>query len=265
VLFRSPPGGAGRRDRPLPEGLRELYRGGIGFDGPRLFANFVQTIDGVVAIPELEKSNALVADESDDDRFVMGLLRACADAVLVGAGTLLASPKGTWRPEKVYPRAADGFAALREQWRMAERPAVAVVSTGASLDPNHPVLQDAVLLTTAAGAAALDGVLPDVVAVNDGDWVDLRAAVAVLRERGYARVLSEAGPHVFGSLLADGLVDELFLTVSPVLAGRDLAAKRFGLVEGVELLPGVRRSPRLVSVRRGDSHVFLRYAFDVSH
>jgi riboflavin biosynthesis pyrimidine reductase len=244
---------AGLADRPLPESLRELYGGGIGFEGPRLFANFVETIDGVVAIPDLEKSNALVADESDDDRFVMGLLRACADVVLVGAGTLLASPKGTWRPEKVYPRAADGFAALREEWGMAERPAVAVVSTGASLDPNHPVLQDGVLLTAA--------VLPDVVAVNDGDWVDLRAAVAVLRGRGHERVLSEAGPHVFGSLLADALVDELFLTVSPVLAGRDLAAKRFGLVEGVELLPDVRSSPRLASVRRGNDHLFLRYLF----
>jgi riboflavin biosynthesis pyrimidine reductase len=252
---------AGLADRPLPESLRELYGGGIGFEGPRLFANFVETIDGVVAIPDLEKSNALVADESDDDRFVMGLLRACADVVLVGAGTLLASPKGTWRPEKVYPRAADGFAALREEWGMAERPAVAVVSTGASLDPNHPVLQDGVLLTTAAGAEALAAVLPDVVAVNDGDWVDLRAAVAVLRGRGHERVLSEAGPHVFGSLLADALVDELFLTVSPVLAGRDLAAKRFGLVEGVELLPDVRSSPRLASVRRGNDHLFLRYLF----
>ena len=256
---------AGLSDRPLPETLRERYGGGLGFAGPRLYANFVETVDGVVAIPDLEKSNALVADESDDDRFVMGLLRACADAVLVGAGTLLASPKGTWRPERVYPRAADGFGALREQWGMAERPAVAVVSTGASLDPNHPVLQHAVLLTTASGAEALGDVLPDVVAVNDGDWVDLRAAVAVLRERGHDRVLSEAGPHVFGSLLADALVDELFLTVSPVLAGRMVDARRFALVEGVELLPSVRRSPRLVSVRRGGSHLFLRYAFDVSH
>jgi riboflavin biosynthesis pyrimidine reductase len=256
---------AGLPDRPLPESLRSLYGGDIGFDGTRLYANFVETIDGVVAIPELEKSNALVADESDEDRFVMGLLRACADAVLVGAGTLLASPKGTWRPERVYPRAADGFAALREEWGMSERPAVAVVSTGASLDPNHPVLQDAVLLTSAAGAEALAGVLPDVVAVNDGDWVDLHAALAVLRGRGHERVLSEAGPHVFGSLLADALLDELFLTVSPVLAGRSVDARRLALVEGVELLPGVRRSPRLVSVRRGDSHLFLRYTFDVSH
>jgi riboflavin biosynthesis pyrimidine reductase len=248
-------------EQPLPDELRRAYGGGLGFGGPLLYANFVQTLDGVVAIPALEKSNALVAHGSDDDRFVMGLLRATAHAVLVGSGTLLASPKGRWRPEGVYPKAADAFAALRQAWGMPERPAVAVVSTGASLDPNHPVLQEAVVLTTARGAEQLAGVLPDVVAVNDGDWVDLRAAVEVLRGRGHERILSEAGPHVFGSLLADALVDELFLTVSPVLAGRLASAQRFGLVEGVELLPQVSSAPHLLSVRRGGEHLFLRYAF----
>jgi riboflavin biosynthesis pyrimidine reductase len=242
----------GLPDQPLPEHLRGLYGGPLGFEGPRLYANFVQTIDGVVAVPDLEQSNALIADGSEADRFVMGLLRALADVVLIGAGTLLASPRGMWRPSGVYPKAADAFDELGE-------PAVAVVSTGASLDPNHPVLQRAVLLTTARGAEELAGVLPDVVAVNDGDWVDLRAAVAVLRGRGHERILSEAGPHVFGSLLADALVDELFLTVSPLLAGRIVDARRFALVEGVELIPQVRRGGRLASVRRSDDHLFLRY------
>src|SRR6185503_9164112 len=105
------------------------------------------------------------------------------------------------------------------------------------------------------------GALPDVVPVNDGDWVDLRAALAALRARGHARVLSEAGPTLFGSLLADGLVDELFLTLSPVLAGRLGAGSRLGLVEGVELLPQAHLAPRLVSVRRADRHLFLRYRF----
>jgi len=158
----------------------------------------------------------------------------------------------------VYPKAAAALAELGE-------PAVAVVSTGASLDPNHPVLQRAVLLTTARGAEQFAGTLPDVVAVNDGDWVDLRAAVAVLRARGHRRILSEAGPTVFGSLLADGLVDELFLTVSPVLAGRTGAGSTLGLVEGVALLPQTRVGGRLASVRRSEDHLFLRYVFDVSH
>jgi riboflavin biosynthesis pyrimidine reductase len=252
---------AGLPEQPLPDELRTLYGGGLGFAAPVLYANFVETLDGIVAIPGLERSNALVADESEADKFVMGLLRACADAVLLGSGTLLASPKGTWRPERVFPRATEAFGALRASWGLAERPVVAVVSSGASLDVSHPVLQDAVVLTTERGAAQFRDVLPDVVAVNEGDWVDLRGALDVLRARGHARVLSEAGPTMFGSLLADGLVDELFLTLSPVLAGRGGAGSRLGLVEGVELLPQARVAPRIASVRRSEAHLFLRYRF----
>jgi riboflavin biosynthesis pyrimidine reductase len=62
---------------------------------------------------------------------------------------------------------------------------------------------------------------------------------------------------VFGSLLADDLVDELFLTVSPLVAGRGLS-----LVEGVELLPGRRIAGTLAGVRRDGSHLFLRYALE---
>ena len=61
------------------------------------------------------------------------------------------------------------------------------------------------------------------------------------------------------ALLAGGLVDELFLTVSPVLAGRLESRRRLGLVEGVELLPDTRIAPRLVSLRRGGDHLFARY------
>jgi riboflavin biosynthesis pyrimidine reductase len=252
---------AGLPEQPLPDALAERYGGRLGFAEPVLYVNFVETLDGIVAIPELEQSNALVADGSEADKFVMGLLRACADVVLIGSGTLLSSPTGTWRPDRVYPKAAAAFAELRAAWGLAERPAVAVVSSGASLDPGHPVLQDAVVLTTERGAAQLQDVLPDVVAVNDGDWVDLRGALEVLRARGHARVLSEAGPTMFGSLLADGLVDELFLTLSPVLAGRGGAGSRLRLVEGVELLPQARVGGRLASLRRSDDHVFLRYRF----
>ena len=243
---------AGLPEQELPASVRELYGGGLGFDGPVVYTNFVETIDGVVAIPALEQSNALVADHSRADKFLMGLLRALADVVVIGSGTLLASPKGMWRPAGVYPGAADAFAELGD-------PAVAVVSSGASLDPGHPVLQKAVVLTTTRGAELLGGTLPDVVAVNDGDWVDVRGAIEVLRARGHRRILSEAGPTMFASLLADALVDELFLTVSPVLAGRLAAGGRLGLVEGAELLPQVRVGVRLLSVRKSDEHLFLRY------
>jgi riboflavin biosynthesis pyrimidine reductase len=135
------------------------------------------------------------------------------------------------------------------------------VTTGASLDVTHPVLADALVLTTVRGAAKLEGVVPNAVAVNDGDLVDLRAALELLRDRGHSLVLAEAGPTTFGELLAQGLVDELFLTMSPVFAGRLASRRRLGLVEGVELLPQARVSPRLLSLRRAGEHLFVRYTF----
>ena len=245
----------------LPESLRGFYGGDLGLARECVYANFVETLDGVVAIPDVEQSNALVADGSDDDKHLMGLLRAFADAVLIGSGTLRASPKGRWRPEGVYPAAKEAFAELRTRLGKAERATVAVVTTGASLDVSHPVLADAVVLTTDAGAASLGDSVPNVVVVNDGALVDLRAGVAWLHAQGNAQILAEAGPTTFGELVAAGLVDELFLTVSPVLAGRGAAGRRFGLIEETALLPETRVAPALRSVRRGSEHLFLRYGF----
>jgi riboflavin biosynthesis pyrimidine reductase len=247
----------------LPAKLVELYGGPLGFGEPCTIANFVQTIDGVVAIPELERSNALIAGDSDADRFVMGLLRAFADVVLVGSATMNGSPNGTWRPDRAYPAASDAFAELRRRRGRAEAPELAVLTAGGSLDPSHPALErGALVLTTHEAAGRVRAAVPaasEVVAINQGTLVDAAAALAELHARGHSLVLSEAGPHVFTSLVERGLVDELFLTVSPLLAGRSLAP-RLGLVHGRELLPGARPA-ELLSVRRADAHLFLRYAF----
>ena len=246
----------------LPAELERLYGGGIGFDGPRVYANFVETIDGVVAMPELARSNAIVSDESEADRFVMGLLRALADVVVVGSGTMLAAPKGTWRADKVFPAAADAFAELRRTLGKSEHPAVAIVTAGGSFDPTHPVLETgAIVLTTAQAAAEIRASVPtatEVVAVNDGDWVDPAGAIAALRARGHELVLSEGGPTLFTSLLAAAQVDELFLTVSPLLAGRS-GVPRLSLADGIELLPDLRVEGDPLSIRRHGGHLFLRY------
>jgi riboflavin biosynthesis pyrimidine reductase len=248
----------------LPDELSRLYGGGLGFAGPRVFANFVETIDGVVSMPDIPRSNAIVSDESAADRFVMGLLRAVADVVVVGSGTMLASPKGTWRADRVYPPAADAFAELRRRLGMSEQPAFAVVTAGGSFDPTHPVLEaGAIVLTTNAAADDIRASVPaatEVVAVNDGDWVDPAGAVAALRARGHELVLAEGGPTLFTSFVAAGVVDELFLTVSPLLAGRS-GLPRLSLADGAELLPDVRVAGELVSIRRHESHLFLRYCF----
>jgi riboflavin biosynthesis pyrimidine reductase len=247
----------------VPEQLVTLYGGAIGLGEPCVVANFVESLDGVVAVPRLPRSHAVIGDESEADRFVLALVRACADAVVVGSGTLLASPKGTWRVDRAYPEAAEALLELRARRGRPEQPLVVVVSTGASLDPAHPVLESGALVLTVEGAAPrLRTSVPgasEVVAVNDGDTVDLARAIDLLRDRGCPVVLTEAGPSMFGSLVASRLVDELFLTVSPVLAGRGATA-RLGLVEGVELVPQTRVAGRLRSVRTHGSHLFLRYA-----
>src|SRR5581483_2208334 len=218
-------------------------------------------------IPDLLQSNKLISDGNEADRFVMGLLRACADAVLVGSGTMLASPGTLWTAERGYPPAADSYAELRRRLHRPARPEVAIVTASGAIDVDHPVLAEgALVLTTERGAAKLAHHIPppaEVVALPGSDEVDLRAAVACLRERGNALILSEGGPTLFGSLLSAGLVDELFLTISPLLAGRAHGdAGRSGLVEGTELLPGNRSQRRLLGIRTHGDHLFLRYRLE---
>ena len=247
----------------LPSGLRRLYGGDLGLPERCLYANFVATVDGVVAIPSLPGSNRLISGGSEADRFVMGALRAAADLVLIGSGTLRASPRGRWRPESVYPPGEEHFAALRRELGNDASPRVAILTASGSIPNDHPVLGDgALVLTTEPGAARLSGRLPDEaeIAVLPGkEQVDVRAAVALLRRRGHRRIVSEAGPHVFGSLLEADLIDELFLTVSPLIAGRGSTVS-YGLVEGAALLPGRAAEARLRSVRLHGSHLFLHYA-----
>ena len=97
--------------------------------------------------------------------------------------------------------------------------------------------------------------------MSDGRHVDLPAAVDALRARGYGRILSESGPHLFGSLVEAQLIDELFLTVSPLVAGHAPGAvTALSLIEGLTLLPETRVAWDLHGVRRHGSHLFLRYA-----
>jgi riboflavin biosynthesis pyrimidine reductase len=248
----------------LPSALARIYGGDLAFAESCVYANFVATLDGVVAIPELPNSNEVISGGSEADRFLMGLLRALADAVLVGAGVLRASPRGTWRAETIYPPAADAYAELRRDLSLPLAPEIAIVTGSGSIDPAHPVLAArSVVLTSDAGADRLAGMIPDTAAVvslgphrrfQGGEIVD------ALRERGHRRILCEAGPHTFGALVEAGRIDELFLTTSPFLAGDAGEGSRLRLVEDADLVPLVEG--RLLSVRRHCRHLFSRYAID---
>ena len=259
LLFESP----GLPEFDLPAGLAETYGGPLGFSEPRLYANFVASLDGVVAIPGDIQSNRMISAHSEADRFVMGLLRACADAVLVGAGTMLASPRTLWTAEQAYPAAAPLYRELRRSRDRPPRPTVAVLTGSGSVDPRHPALEEgALVLTSEREAARLRGCLPraaTILAVGAEAHVDPVAAVEALRRRGHQLILSEGGPTTFGALVATGLVDELFLTTSPLLAGHSSRSPRLALVEHAEFLPAKTVKGELLTLRRAGSHLFARY------
>jgi riboflavin biosynthesis pyrimidine reductase len=247
----------------LPADLARLHAGDLGFPETRLYANFVATVDGIVAIPPMPRSNEFIAGGSDADRFLMGLLRAFADAVLIASGVLRASPRGTWQPDAIYPPCATAYAALRERLGASRAPEVAVLTGHGSIDPAHPLLESgALVLTSAVGADRLAGRLPaasTVVVLGPDPEINPVAVVDALRARGHRRILCEAGPHTFGGVLDAGVVHELFLTTSPLLVGDAGAGTRFSLVEGADLSPAGRHA-RLLSVRRHGSYLFQRYA-----
>ncbi len=224
---------AGLPALPLPAALARLYGGRFALPDECLYANFVETIDGVVALPGVSRSNRVIADESEADLFVMALLRACADAVVIGAGTLRASPANSWTAEAAFPSLAGELAEVRRSLGLREHPDVVVLTRAGAVDPPEAIAER--LLVRAEVGAAVDE----------------------LRERGCGRILCEGGPTLLGSLLSANLVDELFLTVSPLIAGRGLS-----LVEGVELLPHRRRAASLAGVRRDGDHLFLHYLLE---
>lgn len=249
---------------PLPADLAAIYGGSLGFREPRLFANFVSSLDGVVAIPSLPGSTKLIADRSDVDRFVMGLLRACADALLMGASTFRGSSEARWTPGSIYPPGEAAYAELRRALGRPPAPELVIVSSSGALDPGYPALRaGALVFTTAAGAERLQGSLPSAsTLVSLGDRVDLATVVDALHARGHRLILSEGGPTLLGSLLDAGVVDELFLTLSPLVAGRSREEERLSLVEWTLFLPERRLGWRLLGARRGGSHLFLRYELE---
>ncbi|MGH7765217.1 MAG: dihydrofolate reductase family protein [Candidatus Dormibacteraceae bacterium] len=244
----------------LPIELERLY-GGLGFAPAALYANFVSSIDGVVSLGSSPSAGSVISGRNRADRFLMGLLRACADAVLLGAGTLRATPGHHWTPQHIFPDMAAAFADLRTRLARKPDPRLVLVTSGGEIDMSHPaVVSGATIITTGSGAKSLRKlpVTCDVIEVGRSGAVDMRGALEKLRSRGDRVILSEGGPHLMGQLVKRGLVDDIFLTVSPVVAGRD-KENRLGMVAGVEFLPDKGVWARLAGVRRHGDFLFLRY------
>jgi riboflavin biosynthesis pyrimidine reductase len=281
------------------EELRLWKRPPVG-ERPRVFLNMVCTADGRASVGG---RSGPIGNRADREMF--HALRAAVDAVLVGAGTVRA--EGYHRLVRDEERRR-----LRRARGLAEEPLACVVSARLALPADIPLLADpaarVVVLTPsstgvvgtgkrgepdpgahgdtgpgdgAPGKAAADrrAVPPEgaahieyVRAARDGR-LDLPAALAEVRTRwGVRTVLCEGGPHLNGELLAAGLVDEMFLSFAPVLAGGGDPGARAGnadtrdggvpaavprIVEGAELDPPVRL--RLAHVWESESNLLLHY------
>jgi riboflavin biosynthesis pyrimidine reductase len=263
----------------LPDGLRARYDGNLSFppaplERPYLIANFVSTLDGVVSfnLPG-QSEGAQISNSNEEDRFIMGLLRASADAVVVGSATLQAAgSQGSWLPESVYPAAKDLYRNYRtEVLRKLEYPLVVIVTGTGGLDLAgalfHSPRSRVLILTTEQGKQRLSqsgsGALASV-EVKALSTIETRispsAILSLLRqEAGVELLLHEAGPTLFGEFLAGGFMDELFLTVAPQVAGRVAAHPRPGLVANVQFSPATAPWWKLLSAKSAADYLFLRY------
>ncbi|HET9849297.1 MAG TPA: dihydrofolate reductase family protein, partial [Candidatus Dormibacteraeota bacterium] len=148
---------------PLPPGLSEKYGGQLAIPDGAVYANFVSSIDGIAALEGgRAASGGIISGRNQADRFVMALLRAFAEAVVVGAGTVRAEGRAAmWTPGFVFPAAADDFRALRHSLKRAPEPRLVIITARGNLNPSaRALLEGALVLTTEVGAAGLKNSLP---------------------------------------------------------------------------------------------------------
>lgn len=249
---------------PLPRALAERYGGPLRLPSRHVFANFVSTIDGVVSLALPGRSQAsLISAGHPADRFVLALLRAAADAVIVGAGTLREEPDVVWSPEAAYPEAGGAFAELRAAMRRPARALTVLVSASGEIDLRAPAIVEGaplVIATTRRGAARL-ATAPRHVRVRVMTRGATDEIIAIAAEgSGGDRILTEGGPTLFGQFVRERTLDELFLTVAPRIAGRSEDERRTSLVERAAFAPDDLRGARLLAVKRADDYLMLRFA-----
>jgi riboflavin biosynthesis pyrimidine reductase len=261
---------------PLPPELAALY-GRLQFPlhpgQPFVISNFVTTLDGVVSlnVPG-HAGGGDISGRDQHDRMVMGVLRAVADAVIVGAGTLrAASPQHLWTAEYIYPPLTDAYKQLRAFLKKADPPLNVIVSARGGVDLKKRVFQSGevpVLIVTTKNAehrVHQDDLPPwvQIAAIESAGPLDARSIVeAVGHVRQSDVILVEGGPHLMADFLAQQCVDELFLTLAPQIAGRDDLSVRPGLVAGKSFAPKHPLWGTLIEVKRGGSHLFLRYSLE---
>ena len=260
---------------PLPPRLARLY-GRLRMPGSRahpcVFSNFVTSLDGVVSLSEKgHASGGDISGSSAQDRMVMGLLRAIADVVVIGSGTLAADRRHMWTANAIFPALADDYRRLRQALGHASPPLNVVVSGSGGVDLRLPIFASgdvpAMIITTSLGEKRLlKQKVPDPVVIrairHNSKGIPPQAILdEVCRASAGKRILVEGGPHLLGDFYAARLLDEQFLTLAPQVAGREASDPRLSLVMGKHFAPRDAHWGKLIDVRQGGDLLFLRYAF----
>lgn len=231
---------------------------GAGSDGGRPYTvlNMTSTVDGRASIGG---RSSPIGNRADRELF--HALRASVDAVMVGAGTVRVEGYGRIIAQESIRR-------LRVERGLSEEPLACIVSGRLSLPPDTPLLREpaarlVIVTPSAASLPASEAKVDYVRAAHDGR-LDLPAALTELRERFAVRtLLCEGGPHLNSELLLAGLVDELFVSLAPKLAGGEEATgEALRILAGAEFLQPVELE--LLSALENDSHLFLRYGVRAS-
>ncbi len=217
---------------------------------PRLLLNMACTADGRATVGG---RSGPIGNRADHELF--HALRTAVDAVLVGGGTVRAEHYGRLVRE-------DSARQLRRARGLAEEPLACIVSASLALPAQDiPLLADpaarvAILTSSPAGLPGSAAAVRYVRCARDGR-LDLPAALRELRSLGVRTVLCEGGPHLNAQLLAAGLVDELFLSLAPKLAGGDATSESLRILAGPELQPPAELE--LLAALESESQLLLRY------
>ena len=262
------------RGAALPDTLRALYGGDWRLpkpDGrPYTYANFALSRDGRVSFNEPgHLGGGDVSGFNAHDRWLMGLLRARADAVVVGDNTLRLEPDHLWTCEYIFPD-TEVFTALREAEGRKSQPLQVFLSLTGDLDTGAAVFcqphLNVIVATTSRGLEKAQALrcAANVTALDLGEArVDLDRFVRVLRsDFGVSTLLCEGGPRVYGGFVGAGLIDDEFLTLCPTVIGNPVAGggvtPRPGLVEGTAFMPDTYPKSVPTSLRRAGDHLFLK-------
>ncbi len=280
----------------LPKEIQEFYGSDLVLPAARddravANVNFVETIDGIVNIPD-EPGGKLISGGNAADLMLMAVLRGKHGGVAVGSETLESEPDHIWNPDFIaqftpHPE----IAAMLNEWRtsqgMAKNPWNIILTRSGTVKDKHnpagakvPMTLDfpvfntpdvpAAIVTTAQGKEILAPELAKhkevKVLVVDADRFEEHTLEAVKRELGVDHLLIEGGPTVNTAFLKAGMLNDLYLTQANTIAGRTKDSKRASLFMGFELSAGEIRALQAKTKRNGiraeGEHMFFRISLN---